>query len=151
VGVVALTGQRKGIDDEIHTTWPNDTDSIKEIEIDKASVCDAAWVMFALSILPPFCAPRWRYLSKRQSGATTHRWPIETEGVATEDQKDFLRGVSWEGYCAVIAQGFDAAKSTLEWYLGVTDHEPPSVLKTNLICQAHTSCRKSERHNKKKK
>ena len=43
MGVVALTGQRKGIDDEIHTTWPNVTDSIKEIEIDKASACDAAW------------------------------------------------------------------------------------------------------------
>ena len=72
------------------------------------------------------------------------------EGVATEEQKEFLRGVSGEGYCAVIAQGVDEAKATLEWYLGITDHEPPSVLKTNLICQAYNSGRKRERRHKKK-
>jgi hypothetical protein len=59
------------------------------------------------------------------------------EGVATKEQKEFLRGVSWEGYCAVIAHGADEAKATIEWYIGVTDHEPPSVIKTNLICQSH--------------
>ena len=73
------------------------------------------------------------------------------EGVATEEQKEFLRGVSGEGYCAVIAQGVDEAKATLEWYLGITDHEPPSVIKTNLICQSHTSGRQRERRNKENK
>src|SRR5262249_18263199 len=73
------------------------------------------------------------------------------EGVATKEQKGFLRGVSAEGYCAVIAHGVDEAKATLEWYIGVTDHEPPSVLKTNLIRQPHISGRKRERRNKKKK
>src|SRR5215813_5285451 len=72
------------------------------------------------------------------------------EGVATEEQKEFLCGVSAEGYCAVIAQGVDEAKATLEWYIGATDHEPPSVLKTNLICQAQITGGKSERRNKKK-
>src|SRR5262250_643515 len=37
------------------------------------------------------------------------------EGAATEEQKEFLRGISAEGYCAVIAQGVDEAKETLEW------------------------------------
>ena len=55
------------------------------------------------------------------------------EGVATKEQKEFLRGVSGEGYCAVIALGIDEARETLEWYIGIADHEPPSVLKTNLI------------------
>ena len=73
------------------------------------------------------------------------------EGVATEEQKEFLRGVSGEGYFAVIAQGMDEAIETLEWYIGIADHEPPSVLKTNLICQAHNAGRKRERRNKKKK
>jgi hypothetical protein len=72
------------------------------------------------------------------------------EGVATEEQKEFLRGVSGEGYCAVVAQGVDEAKSTLEWYMGVTDHEPPSVLKTRLICLAHNSGRQREQRKKKK-
>ena len=72
------------------------------------------------------------------------------EGVATIEQKEFLRGVSAEGYCAVIAQGVDEAKATLEWYLGITDHEPPSVLKTNLICQSHTSGRQRGRRKNKK-
>jgi len=72
------------------------------------------------------------------------------EGVATEEQKEFLRGVSGEGYCAVIAQGVDEAKATLEWYLGVTDHKPPSMFKTNLICQSHTSDRQKGRRKKKK-
>ncbi len=65
-------------------------------------------------------------------------------GVTTEEQKEFLRGVSAEGYCAVIAQGVDEARETLEWYIGIADHEPPSVLKTNLICQAYNSGRKRE-------
>jgi hypothetical protein len=73
------------------------------------------------------------------------------EGVATEEQKEFLRGVSAEGYCAVIAHGSEEARLILEWYIGISDHEPPSVLKTNLICQAHISGSKSERRNKKKK
>jgi hypothetical protein len=72
------------------------------------------------------------------------------EGVATKEQKEFLRGVSGEGYCAVIAQGVDEARATLEWYLGTTDHEPPSVLKTNLICQSHTSGRQRGRCKNKK-
>jgi len=72
------------------------------------------------------------------------------EGVATEEQKEFLRGVSGEGYCAVIAQGVDEAKATLEWYLGITDHEPPSTLKTKLICLAHNSGMRRGRQKKKK-
>ena len=69
------------------------------------------------------------------------------EGVTTKEQKEFLCGVSAEGYCAVIAQGVDEARATLEWYIGITDHEPPSVLKTNLICQAHVSGGKRKRRN----
>jgi hypothetical protein len=61
------------------------------------------------------------------------------EGAATREQKEFLRGVSVEGYCAVLAQGVDEARETLEWYIGIADHEPPSVLKTNLICQVYNS------------
>jgi hypothetical protein len=72
------------------------------------------------------------------------------EGVATEEQKEFLRGVSVEGYCAVIAQGVDEARFALEWYLGATDHEPPSVLKTRLICLAHNPGMQRGRHKKKK-
>jgi hypothetical protein len=72
------------------------------------------------------------------------------EGVATKEQKEFLRDVSGEGYCAIIASGIDEAKAMLEWYIGVTDHEPPSVIKTNLICQSHTSGRQRERRKKKK-
>jgi hypothetical protein len=70
------------------------------------------------------------------------------EGVATEEQKEFLRGVSGEGYCAVIAHGVDEARSALEWYIGVNDREPPSVLKTNMICQAHLSGRRVKRRKK---
>jgi hypothetical protein len=73
------------------------------------------------------------------------------DGGATKEQKEFLRGVSGEGYCAVIANGFDEAKAVLEWFIGVIDHEPPSVLKTNLICQAHISGGKKKRRSKKKK
>jgi hypothetical protein len=72
------------------------------------------------------------------------------EGAATEEQKEFLRGVSAEGYCAVIAQGVDEARAALEWYLGITDHEPPSVFNTNLICQSNTSGGQSGRSKKKK-
>ena len=72
------------------------------------------------------------------------------EGLATEEQKEFLRGVSGEGYCAVIAQGVDEAKATLEWYLGSTDHEPPSVLKTNLTRLAHKPGMQRGRRKKKK-
>jgi hypothetical protein len=71
-------------------------------------------------------------------------------GVATEEQKEFLRGVSVEGYCAVIAQGVDGARETLEWYIGITDHEPPSTLKTKLICLAHNSGMRRGRKKKKK-
>jgi len=69
------------------------------------------------------------------------------EGVATKGQKEFLSGVSEEGYCAVIAQGVDEARETLEWYIGIADHEPPSVLNTNFICQSHVSGRKRKRRN----
>jgi hypothetical protein len=72
------------------------------------------------------------------------------EGVATEEQKEFLHGVSAEEYCAVIAQGVDDARDVLEWYIGITDHEPPSVLKTNLICQSHTSGKQRDRRKNKK-
>jgi hypothetical protein len=72
------------------------------------------------------------------------------EGVATKEQKGFLRGVSEEGYCAVIAQGVDEAKAMLEWYLDITDHEPPSTLKTKLICLAHNSGMQREQRKKKK-
>jgi hypothetical protein len=72
------------------------------------------------------------------------------EGIAKKEQKEFLRGVSAEGYCAVIAQGVDEAKSTLEWYLGITDYEPPSTLKTKLICLAHNSGMQRRRQKKKK-
>jgi hypothetical protein len=72
------------------------------------------------------------------------------EGVATEEQKEFLRGVSGEGYCAVIAQGVDEAKAALEWYIGVTDHEPPSTLNTKLICLAHSSVMRKGGRKKKK-
>src|SRR5262249_41180764 len=72
------------------------------------------------------------------------------EGVATEEQKEFLRGVSGEGYCAVIAQGVDEARETLEWYIGIADHEPPSVLKTNLIRLAHNSGRRRMRRKENK-
>ncbi len=72
------------------------------------------------------------------------------EGIAKKEQKEFLRGVSGEGYCAVIAQGVDEARSVLEWYIGITDHEPPSVLKSNLICQPQTSGMQRERRKKKK-
>src|SRR5215475_10637207 len=63
--------------------------------------------------------------------------------ITTPHRKD-----TEEGYCAVIASGVDEAKATLEWYLGVTDHEPPSVLKTKLICQAHNSGGKRKRPKK---
>jgi len=72
------------------------------------------------------------------------------EGVTTKEQKEFLRGVLGEGYCAVIAQGVDEARFALEWYLGITDHEPPSVHKTDLICQSHISGRQRGRRKKKK-
>ena len=72
------------------------------------------------------------------------------EGVATKEQKEFLRGVSAEGYCAVIAQGVDEAKATLKWYLGITDHEPPSMLKTKLIFLAHNSGRQRGQRKKEK-
>jgi hypothetical protein len=59
--------------------------------------------------------------------------------------------LAMDRYCAVIANGFDEAKAALEWYLGITDHEPPSVFKTKLICQAHTSGGKRKRSSKKNK
>jgi hypothetical protein len=84
----------------------------------------------------------------RCAGIGVHVGP--ENAAATEEQKEFLRGVSGEGYCAVIAQGFDEAKATLEWYLGITDHEPPSTLKTKLICLAHNSSMLRGRQKKKK-
>jgi hypothetical protein len=41
-----------------------------------------------------------------------------------------------EGYCAVIAQGFDEAREVLSWYIAINDKEPASVLNTVQICQA---------------
>jgi hypothetical protein len=38
------------------------------------------------------------------------------EGVATKEQKAFLRGVLEAGYCAVIAGGVDEAREALGWY-----------------------------------
>jgi hypothetical protein len=58
------------------------------------------------------------------------------EGAATEKQKAFLRGVLDEGYCAIIAHGVDEARVALEWYIGITENEPQSVSKTDLLCQA---------------
>jgi VRR-NUC domain len=55
------------------------------------------------------------------------------EGVATKEQKAFLRGVLEEGYCAVIAEGVDLAREALEWYIGINDHAPASVIKTSQI------------------
>ncbi len=52
------------------------------------------------------------------------------EGVATKEQKAFLRGVLEEGYCAVIAEGVDEARATISWYIGISDREPASVIKT---------------------
>jgi hypothetical protein len=86
----------------------------------------------------------------RTAKLSTGVHPVSVQRT-TEEQKEFLRGVSAEGYCAVIAQSVDEARETLEWYIGIADHEPPSVPKTNLICQAHNAGRKRERRNKKKK
>jgi hypothetical protein len=61
------------------------------------------------------------------------------EGAATKEQKAFLRGVLEEGYCAVIAHGVDEARAVLEWYIGTTENEPPSVSKTATIFKSHTS------------
>lgn len=72
-------------------------------------------------------------------------------GAATEEQKEFLRGVSEEGYCAVIAQGLEEARATLQWYIGIIDQEPPPVLKSKLMCQSRISDKKRQRRNKKKK
>jgi hypothetical protein len=60
------------------------------------------------------------------------------EGVATKEQKVFLRGVMEEGYCAVIAEGVDEAREALEWYIGISDQEPASALKAAQICQARS-------------
>jgi VRR-NUC domain-containing protein len=57
------------------------------------------------------------------------------EGVATKEQKAFLRGVLEESYCAVIAEGVDQAREVLAWHIGISDHEPESVIKTAQICQ----------------
>ncbi len=70
------------------------------------------------------------------------------EGVATKEQKAFLRGVLEEGYCAVIAHGFDEARSALEWYIEITENEPPAVRKTDLLCQTRLSDGKWERRRK---
>ncbi len=58
------------------------------------------------------------------------------EGLTTKAQKAFLRGVLEEGYCAVIAQGFDEAREALSWYIAISDKDPASVLNTAQICQA---------------
>ncbi len=69
------------------------------------------------------------------------------EGVATKEQKVFLRGVMEEGYCTVIVHGFDEARRVLEWFIGITENEPPSVSKTDLICRTQLSSCKRRRRN----
>jgi hypothetical protein len=65
------------------------------------------------------------------------------EGVATKEQKAFLRGVLEEGYCAVIVEGVGEAIEVLQWYIGIIDHEPTSVIKTAHICQARSEVNNS--------
>jgi len=73
------------------------------------------------------------------------------EGVATKEQKVFLRGVLEEGYCAVIAHGIDEARVALEWYIGITENEPTSVSKSDLICKTHIpGGKRKRRHNEAK-
>ncbi len=57
------------------------------------------------------------------------------DGVATKEQKAFLRGVLDEGYCAVIVEGVGEAIETIQWYIGISDHETASVIKTAQIFQ----------------
>jgi VRR-NUC domain len=66
------------------------------------------------------------------------------DGTASKEQKEFLRGVSEEGYCAIIARGVEEAHAALEWYLGLTENEPVSVSTTKVICQPRQSGRKKE-------
>src|SRR6266511_6438975 len=69
------------------------------------------------------------------------------DGVATKEQKAFLLGVLEEGYCAVIAHGVDEARAALGWYSGITENEPPSVRKTDLICRTQiSSCKRGRLH-----
>jgi hypothetical protein len=58
------------------------------------------------------------------------------KGITTKEQREFLRGVLEEGYCAVIAQGFNDAVAVLEWYIEISDFEPASVRKTAQLCQS---------------
>jgi hypothetical protein len=60
------------------------------------------------------------------------------EGVTTKEQKAFLRVVLEEGYCAVIVEGVDAARKTIAWYIGISDHEPASVIKMAHTCQVRS-------------
>ena len=64
------------------------------------------------------------------------------DGVATKEQKEFLHGVSEEGYCAVIVHGMEEGREVLEWYLGISEIEPASVPRTGHICRTHISGRK---------
>jgi VRR-NUC domain len=57
------------------------------------------------------------------------------KGAATKEQVEFLRSVSEEGYCAIIARGMEEAREALEWYLGHTENEPASVSTTRVICR----------------
>jgi hypothetical protein len=50
-----------------------------------------------------------------------------------------------EGYCAVITEGVDEAREALGWYIGISDHEPASVLKAAHICQARSDMNDSPR------
>lgn len=73
------------------------------------------------------------------------------DGVATKEQKAFLLGVLEEGYCAVIAHGVDEARAALGWYSGITENEPPSVRKTDLICRTQiSSCKRGRLHKEAK-
>jgi VRR-NUC domain len=67
------------------------------------------------------------------------------DGIASKEQKEFLRGVSEEGYCAVIARGVEEARAALEWYLGLTENEPASVSTTRVICRSRQSGSKKDR------
>jgi hypothetical protein len=90
------------------------------------------------SLLPPgaiFCVKSHLPAARRGYHGLYLEMKSE-EGIATKEQKASLRGVLEEDYCAAIVEGVDAARETLRWYIGISDHEPASVIKTAQICQA---------------
>src|SRR5262245_49375786 len=56
------------------------------------------------------------------------------KGSASIEQRACFRGVLEEGYCAFIGYGVDQARGALEWYIGIIDTQPASVLKTAQAC-----------------